>query len=131
MIRGFSRLAALAAVGALLCISGRPASAAERLGKWHEDPKWGFKLRVPEGWDALPLAVNERWIVARFHGDQKYVDPKSGWWAEHRPELKVIVFTEAAKARRGAKIEVKADGSTDVEVLNPYKHYRDYLKRTR
>lgn len=89
----------------------------------HSDEELGYSMRVPEGWKEIPIAGEERYIVAKFLCDREYADPKEGWG--HRPDLKVILFPKGQK--RGANVEKDGD-TTRISVTNPFKDYPDYLK---
>ncbi len=94
----------------------------------HEDEALGYKVRFPQGWQKMPLAVQERWIVAKYLCDREYVDKESGWG--FKPEMRVILFAHAVTEDRGVKSTEEGEGEekrTTVEVKNPYKDYKDYL----
>ncbi len=106
----------LAAVGGL--VAPRAASAA-----LHSNPELGYSMQIPSGWKEIPIASEERYIVAKFLCDREYSDPKEGWG--HTPDLKVIVFPKGQK--QAADITKEGD-TTVLRLVNPYKNYSDYLK---
>jgi hypothetical protein len=118
----------LAALVTAPMVSAGRVEAAETLGGWHEDPRYGWKMRVPRDWSAVPQRVEEKWIVAKFLGDRGYTDGKQEWAVNHRPNLTVVVISDAARARRGAKV-TKTDEGFSIDLTTPFKDYRDYLKR--
>src|SRR5262245_58508068 len=62
----------------------------------HKDERLGFKLKVPRGWQEIPLRSEERWIVGRYRAPkaETTVDPTSGATLEHNPELQIIAFLD-------------------------------------
>jgi hypothetical protein len=112
---------AIVALGCLAAgglVAPRAASAAV-----HTDAELGYSMQVPGGWKEIPIASEERYIVAKFLCDREYADPKEGWG--HTPDLKVILFPKGQK--RGATVEKDGD-TTRISFTNPYKDYPDYLK---
>ena len=60
-------------------------------------------------------------------------DPTSGYSADHKPEMHVIAFVDAVVNAERVEVDKKKDEKTSTVKLlvkNPYKEYRDYLKRT-
>ncbi|HYC79288.1 MAG TPA: hypothetical protein VEI02_16845 [Planctomycetota bacterium] len=117
------------------CLLVATAAAQEAVFKngWHEDRKMGFKIRVPEKWDQVPMSPEERWIVAKYLCNREYV-ARGEFYFTHKPTLRVIVFLDDAKKVKGPKIDTeeteegtKITGITLASV--PYKDYQDYLKR--
>ena len=98
---------------------------------WHEDTKTGYKIKIPEKWECVPIAVDEKWIVAKYLADR----PVSGKKGESigyelKPQMRVIVFSD--EARKFKPAEVKADSRTLTNLRmaeTPYKDYKDYMKR--
>jgi hypothetical protein len=120
---------------AVLAPSGPASSAPLALqGKaFHEDTRFGFKVRPPKGWKQIPLKVDEQWLVAKYLSDKAYfyIDPDTKWDYEHRPEMLVIAFVEQPE-REEEEVEVTEEGdTTTVEIKeNPYKDYEDFLDKT-
>lgn len=93
----------------------------------HEDSSWGFKVRVPSGWEKIPLQVNERWIIGKYMCNRSYVG-EEGW--NHKPDMKIVVFPEEVKKKKG-KVDLKATENEEgwsLSVKFKYKSYPDYLK---
>lgn len=115
-------------------LGGALASVAVAQGV-HEDAKLGYKLRPPRDFTTIPLQPDEEWIVARWLSDKAYYqnDPTNGWTTDHKPELHVICFQDAVVKADRVEVEKKTDAASSVikiAIKNPYKDYRDYLKRT-
>ena len=110
--------AALLAVAIGGVVAPRSASAAV-----HTDEELGYSLRVPQDWKQIPIASEEKYIVAKYLCDREYSDKKEGY--THTPDLKVIVFPKGEK--RGATVEKDGD-TTRISFSNPYKDYPDYVK---
>jgi hypothetical protein len=106
-----------------------PSPAQELLN----DTKLGFKLKAPGGFTKVPLKPEEEWIVARWISDRAYFqNDKSGFSVDHKPELNVIAFP-SDKVKTHVQEEKSGTGEqshTTIILKNPFKDYRDYLKRT-
>jgi len=106
------------------------ASAQE----FHQDARLGFKIRPPKDFTKVPLKPDEEWIAVRWISDKAFyqTDKTDGWTVDHKPEMNVIAFSHEMV---NDKVDVKKEGtagseSTTVIIKNPYKDYRDFLKRT-
>ena len=109
---------------AMVCFLAGPG-LTRTSSQMHEDNAWGFKVKVPRGWQEIPLKVNERWIIGKYMSDKSYVSEES---YNHKPEMKIVVFPESVKKQR-SRVEVKEDGeSLEISLKYRYKDYRDYLK---
>ena len=121
----------LATVAIALCAVTANALAQEL----HQDPQLGFKIRPPQDFTKVPLKPDEEWIAARWISQKAYYQTDKtdrGWTMDHKPEMYVIAF---AKEMVKDKVDVDKKGTGGNEVTtyilkNPYKDYRDYLKRT-
>jgi hypothetical protein len=101
----------------------------------HEDPKLGFKIRAPRDFQKIPVQPDEEWIVARWLSDRAYFqkDTTTGYSMDHKPEMHVIAFVDAVVNAERVEVEKKTDDKTatvKIRIKNPYKDYRDYLKKT-
>ncbi len=99
------------------------------LAEGYDNRKYGFSINPPEKWVRLPIKPEEKWIVAKFKSDRSY--PTEGGY-EHTPMMKVILFP--AQKPEDEEGKEGGDGEPDiVEILkafsNPYKDYKDYLKK--
>lgn len=107
-----------------------PAQAAP--GTYHQDDRMGFKIRHPKGWSHVGMRAEEKWIVAKFISDRThtYLDEvdKSTW--SHRPDMTVIAFIDEVVKKSGIEKTETDDGEFFLEINNPFKNYKDYLKRT-
>ena len=108
----------LALVGVLGVASPRDAAAAG-----HSDAKLGFSMQIPSGWKEIPIAGEEKFIVAKYLSEREYADKKEGY--THTPDLKVLIFPKGAK--KTAKVE-EGEGVSFLSIENPYKNYPDYVK---
>ncbi|MCP3914476.1 MAG: hypothetical protein GY711_02840 [bacterium] len=79
----------------------------------HEDTRLGFRVRVPQGWERIPLQMQERYIVAKYLSDKRYEypDKASGYDKHNRPFMLVIALPK--DGQRGT-----------------YTDYKTYLKGT-
>ena len=104
-----------------------PAHAA------HKDDRLGFSIQTPREWSAVALNVDERWVVGKYLAEKSsfYTDKATGWTAEHKAEMQMIAFvTDAMKEKvRVTEKEGKGGKATIVEILNPYKDYKDFLTK--
>lgn len=100
----------------------------------HKDARLGFTMQTPRGWTALPLKVDEAWIVANYQSDRTNVwtEKGGGWTSEHRPSMQVIAFVSEdvkAKAKVTKGKDKKGNETVLIELDSPYKDYKDYLQR--
>ncbi|MCA8975105.1 MAG: hypothetical protein KDC98_10305 [Planctomycetes bacterium] len=108
------------------------APAQELKGRVWTHDKLGVKLTIPDGYSTVPLQVDEQWIAAKFLSDKTYLSKDRDWNQEHRPLMRVIVFTEKAKKASAGEVHEEEDGSTFIGIgAVPYQGYRDYVKRHR
>ena len=130
----------VALCGVLCCVlcasSAAPRSAppaAPQSGGWYEDARYGYKLRPPKEWQAIPIQTHDGWQIAKWLSDKTYfyTDPDQGWTWEHRPTCKVVAFvTEVVRERARAK-KIEEEGERiRILIENPYRDYQDYLRRT-
>ncbi|HEB52074.1 MAG TPA: hypothetical protein ENI87_02340, partial [bacterium] len=98
--------------------------------KWTHD-KFGVEMTIPQDFSVVPLQVDEKWIAAKFLCDKTYISKSRDWNHEHRPLMRIIIFTEEAKKDTGTEIH-EEDGKTLIGIgAVPYQGYRDYVKRHR
>jgi hypothetical protein len=124
-------MAALRAVLSLAVVTllAAPAPAQELLS----DAKLGIKLKAPDGYTRVPLKPDEEWIAARWISPRSYYqNDKSGFSIDHKPELTVISFpSDKVKQRVEEQKSGTGEQSRTITIIkNPFKDYRDYLKRT-
>lgn len=115
-------------------------AAAPLAAQMHEDPKLGYKIRVPKEWQQVPLQTNEGWIVAKYLSKEThfYTDPGLGRTFEHKPTFQVVAFVArpeekgeegGEEGQGGAEVET-GDGELTIRFGNPFKDYESYLKGT-
>ena len=99
----------------------------------HRDERLGISIKVPKKWTKIPQATEELWVSAVFLADkeQRYSDKQYGFTWTHRPEMRVVAFprqrlddAEDEEERRDK------DGNVRLEIVSPYKDYKDYLRRS-
>ncbi len=107
-------------------------------GKYHEDERWGYKVRVPDGWITAALSADEEWIASKHLAEREQEAKKGVWWAASRPEMWVIGFPHERQDQRGTRFgkdekDEKAAKEDEVQAFfnNPYKDYKDFLRRER
>ncbi|MBK7877231.1 MAG: hypothetical protein IPJ77_16060 [Planctomycetes bacterium] len=99
----------------------------------HVDTRLGIKLSYPKTWAAIPLSLDERWMVAKFLSDKSYfhTEKGGGWTSEHKPDMQIIAFVSEAMKEK-VKVDKKETeaGVTEIRIFveNPYKDYKDFLK---
>jgi hypothetical protein len=108
--------------------SGPVVEAADRPGPYHKNEAWGFKVRAPAKWNIVHMDSNEQWIALKAIGPRDLYGDRGEGWGE-RPEMWVIAFPHERQRQRGAKREKIDDTTTLITVQNPYKDYRDFVKR--
>jgi hypothetical protein len=96
----------------------------------HKDTRWGFKLKTPKGWKQAAMSATEEWIAAKFLGKQA-LEPKdtTKFWTRERPHIWVIAFPASRTDDRGAKVGKDKKGAVKITFKNPYKDYKDFVKR--
>ena len=88
-----------------------------------KDEKLGYSISVPQGWTAIPISGQEKYIVARWQSDKEYIDGREG--VSMRPEIEVVLFDPKGKK----KAEVREGGDvTEISIDNPYRTYKDWVK---
>lgn len=117
----------------LLAASFSGHSVAQELkGRTWTHDKFGIQMTIPDGFQVVPLQIDEQWIAGKFLSDKTYLSKDKDWNHEHKPLLRVIVFTEKAKKDSGVEKHEEEDGSTFIGIgAVPYQGYRDYVKRHR
>lgn len=105
------------------------AVATQTKNGFHEDTKYGFKIKVPSKWSGVPVDIDEKWIVAKYLCNRSYQPKRSEYYIDHRPYMRVIVFTDAARKYKGPKVRQEGNTRIITDSSVPYKNYHDYLKR--
>lgn len=103
---------------------------AQVKGGFYENETLGFRVSVPAKWEEVPLKVDEDWIVAKFLSDRSYVTSGKDFSMDHKPLMKIVVFTDDAKKIK--RPEVEKTGANTFFIRDgsvPYQSYEDYLKR--
>jgi hypothetical protein len=129
----FSHLSSKSALGAALALltSATLASAQDS----HKDERFGFKVKVPRGWEQIPLRSDEKWIVGRYRSPkaETTVDPTTGYALRHNPELQIVALPHRKASPRKPETEPKPEGEgtttgtgTEAKKPAPEKFYRDY-----
>lgn len=121
-------VACFALLGALF-IGGSVTDAGEQRGSYVENKRWGFKIRPPRKWDSRMIPLDEQWIAGKYFPNYSLrVKNEKNEFNEMRPELWVIGFPHQRK-RDARTVEEGEDGSTIITIRNPYKSYKDFVKR--
>ena len=109
-----------------------PAVQAPQASGWHADERYGYKLRPPKDWQAIPIQVQDGWQIAKWLSDKTffYTDPDQGWTWEHRPTCKVVAFVTEVVRERARAQKVEEGERIKILIDNPYRDYQDYLRRT-
>ena len=132
MRSGTIRISSLGTAVLLLLVLGMVGPAFAALGGYHEDERVGYKIKMPKGWTETALSADEQWIILKVLADKEciYVDDvdKSTW--THRPDMTVIAFIESVVKKDGPEITEEDEDTVIIEFNNPYKNYKDFLKRT-
>ena len=112
----------------LILFAMATAAFGQSAGRHYSNKRWGYKVRAPEGWKSAALQSSEQWIGSKHLGDQKLEAKRSEFYEAGYPQMWVIGFPHGLE--RGAKIDEK-DEKTTISIRNPYKDYKDLLKRNR
>lgn len=120
------------AVALALFLGSAPAAAQDQ----HKDERLGFKLRVPRGWEEIPLRSDERWIVGRYRCPkaETTVDPTTGYQLSHKPELQIVALLHGkpapAQPESADKPVTEGEAPRKPAPEKVYRSYTDYMKGT-
>jgi len=115
------------AVALLLCAGpALPQSA----GGYYKNEQWGYKVRVPDDFKEAALSASEEWIASKHTATRLLYAKRSEFYEADYPQMWVIGFPHNRQQERGAKVS-KDDGTTKITFKNPYKDYKDFVKRER
>jgi hypothetical protein len=103
-------------------------AAAQSAGGYHKDERWGYKVRVPDDFKTAALSANEEWIASKHIATRLLYAKDSEFYEADYPQMWVIGFPHQRQEERGAKIETDGEKTT-IEFKNPYKDYKDFIKR--
>jgi len=107
-------------------------SSGVSMGQVHKDPNYGYRITPPRDW---PLSSRESftpWVIGKFISKKNtyYNDPE-GWTWNYKPEMTIVAFVHEVIKEKGVKAEKDEDGDVvTISWNNPYKDYKDYLRRT-
>ena len=130
----FSRSFAERALAATLALSVCTAFVAAQ--DQHKDERLGFKLKVPRGWEEIPLRSDEKWIVGRYRcpKNETTVDPTTGYTLQHNPELQIVALLhKKAEPKKPSTEEKPAAEGGEAKMPEPekiYRNYPDFMKGT-
>ena len=115
---------ALAILFVALCFGGPHVEAVDVICGYHENKRWGFKVRAPKNWKRRTIRLDELWIADKFSPDytMEAVNERKEV-ITYRPSFWVIGFPLERKKRK------EGEASRDRQVRNPYKSYKDFVKR--
>ena len=106
------------------------ADAAEQHGSYEENPRWGYKVRPPRDWIRRAVPLDEPWIADKFIPNHTMrARGPTGNFVQVKPDLWIIAFPHARQARRGIEEEKVDEHTTLIRYRNPYKDYKDFVKR--
>jgi hypothetical protein len=125
------RLLVLGAVLAGL-VGMRSAVAAEAVGDYVKDEKWGYKVRTPREWSQAAMSADEQWIAAKHIAPRALAAKKTSGGYLERPEMWVIAFPKG-REKTASKVETGKDEAGEdtftITIKNPYKDYKDFVKQ--
>jgi hypothetical protein len=137
-------LSVLPALAPAVAVALAPGLAAQTLkGDTHEDARFGFKVKPPKDWKAIPVPSGQAWVIGKYMSEKKYffTEP-GGYTSEFQPSMSIVAFVspELKKAARKAKEkaleeEIKEKikekkGTIDIEYEAEYRDFKDYLTKT-
>lgn len=116
---------------AVVILAGSVASQQPTFANGHhEDPRVGYRIRVPDKWTMVPVDIDEKWIVGKYLCNRDYNSKLDGM--QYKPELRVIHFS-ADKAKVQEKQETHGD-TTYISKNTTFRNYKDwfgeYIKTT-
>jgi hypothetical protein len=84
------RLSALA-LGLTLVLS--PSAIGQTLkGDYHEDARFGFKIKPPKGWKGVPVPGGQSWVIGKYLSEKKYFAESGNEAYEFHPEMTIVAF---------------------------------------
>jgi hypothetical protein len=134
LLSSLPSLSRLVSAAVVLVVCVVPVSAQNV----HKDERLGFKVKVPRGWEEIPLRSDERWIVGRYRSPkaENTVDPTTGYSLKHNPELQIVALLRRKATPKKPDAEPKAEGesTTKPDAKKPeekfYRNYPEYMKET-
>lgn len=133
-VRRFARAARslLRPVAASLAVLALAAGAAVAEAQEFKDPKLGYSIQPPRKWTKRPVAVSERFIVAKWESEREYEDrdPKSWDGQSHKPTLEVVVIPLSLASQKGGTVEKDAAGNTAVRLAAPFTDLKGWLEKS-
>lgn len=94
----------------------------------HKDDRWGYRIRVPDDFKTAALSASEEWIASKHIATRLLWSKKSEFAEADYPQIWVIGFPHKRQEERGARVSTE-DGREEVTFKNPYRDYKDFLKR--
>src|SRR5688572_22839696 len=90
----------------------------------HEDPRLGYKIKVPEKWTMVPVDIDEKWIVAKYLCNREYAGKVS--YMAWTPQMRIVHFSPE-KAKVTEKTETRGD-TTYMSKQAAFRNYKDWFK---
>ena len=118
---------AVVLAAAVLGIAG--SAFAQSAGGYYKNERWGYKVRAPADFKEAALSASEEWIASKHIATRLLYAKNSEFMEADYPQMWVIGFPKSRQGERGAKITEKEDGSVEIDFKNPYKDYKDFVKR--
>jgi len=125
VLRSFLFLLALLAAGLPV------AQAVEKAGPYHENKRWGYRVRAPTNWKRRAVRIDETWIADKFFPSYslRARDGIAGGVVESKPQMWVIGFPRERVEDQGVERKKIDEHTTLITVKNPYRDYKDFVKR--
>jgi hypothetical protein len=126
----------------LVALLSAPAAAAQGMkGDYHEDARFGFKIRPPKEWRGIPVPSGQFWVIGKYLSEKKYFYTEKGSYTyEFQPEMTIVAFVseELKKATRRTALEkaVSEEAKQELEAEferareADFRDYKDYLTKT-
>lgn len=98
----------------------------------HKDTTYGYRITPPNKWKESSRGGASGWIVGKFISEKKdYYNDPSGWTWYFKPEMTVVAFVHEVIRGKNVETEEDEEGETvSITFRNPYRDYKDFLKRT-
>jgi hypothetical protein len=106
------------------------ASAREARADQFKDEKLGYSLNTPGKWSRMPIATDEKWIVAEWKSQRQweYRDPKTDQFTLHEPKLDVVVIPNSAAKQKAGEV-VQTDDKIIIKQAAPWKDLKEYMDK--
>lgn len=122
-----------------------PAASAQGMkGDYHEDARFGFKIKPPKGWKGIPVPSGQSWVIGKYLSEKSYFYTEKGSYTyEFQPEMVIVAFvsddlkkaarkqaSEEAKDKEDKDAEEDRERALELALESDFRDFKDYLTKT-